>query len=76
MELWSSDGTEAATVMVEDLFDGWQSSSPSDLCAVGETLFLAATDAAHGRELWAAPLSLFGDGFETGDTSRWSATEP
>ena len=51
-ELWSSDGTEAGTVMVKDIHPGG-SSSPSDLSAAAGTLFFEARDGTHGQELWA-----------------------
>ena len=51
-ELWRSDGTAAGTVMVEDILPGPESSNPSVLLVVNETLFFAANDGVHGRELW------------------------
>jgi hypothetical protein len=45
--------------------------------AAGRTYF-AATDGVHGFEIWslAEDFELFADGFESRDTSRWSATVP
>ena len=51
-ELWKTDGTEAGTVLVLDLFPGSYGSYPGDLVMVGNTLFFRADDGVHGRELW------------------------
>ena len=56
-ELWKSDGTKAGTVLVKDINpddgDGYgYYDGPSDLTAVGGTLFFSADDGTHGRELW------------------------
>ncbi|MBN2473527.1 MAG: tandem-95 repeat protein [Pirellulales bacterium] len=63
-ELWKSDGTDSGTVMVKDLRpgEGFQypygygngplSSAPSDMMAIGGTLYFVAYDDTHGAELW------------------------
>jgi ELWxxDGT repeat protein len=61
-ELWTSDGTRAGTVLVKDIYPGVpageygagypHSSDPANLTALDRTLFFAATDRSHGRELW------------------------
>ena len=51
-ELWKSDGTSAGTVRVADIMPGSGSSYPSNLKAVGSTLFFTADDGVHGNELW------------------------
>ena len=52
-ELWKSDGTEAGTVLVKDIWVGPSSSSnPSNLIALGSTLFFSADDGTNRRELW------------------------
>jgi ELWxxDGT repeat protein len=51
-ELWKSDGTEAGTVMVSDIYAGSSSSSPSDFANLNGELFFAATNSANGREVW------------------------
>jgi ELWxxDGT repeat protein len=56
-ELWKSDGTTAGTVLVKDIFPGAtsgfpNSSFPSNLTAVGGTLFFSADDGVDGTELW------------------------
>jgi uncharacterized repeat protein (TIGR01451 family) len=52
-ELWRSDGTPASTVMVADLHPGSASSNPTNLVAVGDSLFFAASsNNGAGRELW------------------------
>ena len=57
-ELWKSDGTEAGTVMVEDIMPGPGSSSPEYLTNVNGTLFFAADDQTHGAELWMLGITL------------------
>src|SRR6476659_3622242 len=68
-ELWRSDGTEAGTEMVKDIYSGETdrypgpaNSTPAQLTYVGGTLFFVAEDAEHGRELWRS------DGTEGGTT--------
>ena len=53
-ELWKSDGTASGTVMVKDIFPGpyQNSSTPTSLKAVGNTLYFDANDGTNGRELW------------------------
>jgi ELWxxDGT repeat protein len=55
IELWMSDGTEAGTVLVGDIYPGTteSSSNPQYLTDVNGTLFFAADDGNHGVELWA-----------------------
>jgi ELWxxDGT repeat protein len=59
VELWTSDGTAAGTVLVQDIYAGVESSEPggnppdsSGLLNVNGTLFFAANDGVHGVELW------------------------
>lgn len=59
IELWTSDGTAAGTVMVKDINPGEESglleagdSSSSGFMEVGATLFFVGDDGVHGRELW------------------------
>jgi len=58
-ELWKSDGTEAGTVMVADIEEGFEtyiesfiSSNPGELVNVNGTLYFAAASGYEGRELW------------------------
>jgi ELWxxDGT repeat protein len=51
-ELWSSDGTEAGTVLVKDIRPGDYDAYPSNLTAVGDAVFFRARDGVNGRELW------------------------
>jgi ELWxxDGT repeat protein len=62
VELWSSDGTDAGTVVVRDIVPGEGSSYPTDLTADGLTAFFSAWDPDGGRELWQT------DGTEAGTT--------
>ncbi|MFL6203347.1 MAG: ELWxxDGT repeat protein, partial [Thermoanaerobaculia bacterium] len=59
-ELWRSDGTEAATVLIKDVCPGSCASVPRGLLAVGTILYFGADDGAHGTELWKS------DGTEAG----------
>jgi ELWxxDGT repeat protein len=56
-ELWTSDGTEAGTVMVIELVKGSGGSNPGAITVVGDRLYFAASDDVHGRELWSLDLS-------------------
>lgn len=63
-ELWKSNGTPACTAMVMDINRHRPPSatdadtvltgnaSPSSLTAIGTTLYFAANDGQHGKELW------------------------
>ena len=64
-ELWKSDGTEAGTVLVKDIYPGnnaygRNSSEPRNLTNFSGTLFFTAYDPLHGWELWKS------DGMEAG----------
>jgi ELWxxDGT repeat protein len=67
-ELWKSDGTEAGTSMVKNIYP--DDSSPFQeasslqgyLTPLGSTLFFFANDGVHGSELWKS------DGTEAGTT--------
>ena len=59
-ELWKSDGTEAGTLAVRDIWPDGASSSPDRLTGAAETLFFSAATEAEGRELWKS------DGTEAG----------
>ncbi len=60
-ELWKSDGTEAGTVMVKDIFEGGGASHPANLTVVGSSIYFTAEGSdGTGRELWKS------DGTEAG----------
>ncbi|MEQ1747185.1 MAG: ELWxxDGT repeat protein [Saprospiraceae bacterium] len=59
-ELWITDGTEAGTMMVQDITPGAGSSEISLYGVVNGTALFRCKDDAHGRELWAT------DGSPTG----------
>jgi ELWxxDGT repeat protein len=50
-ELWSSDGTNAGTVLLKDILPGSGDSQPLDFVTVGAQVFFSALD-GNGRELW------------------------
>ena len=49
--LWKSDGTDAGTVLVKDIYPGG-SSGLKEFVDVNGTLFFQANDGTHGYELW------------------------
>jgi ELWxxDGT repeat protein len=51
-ELWKTDGSEAGTELVKDIFQGSAGAAPANFVHVNGTLFFAAEDGTHGRELW------------------------
>jgi ELWxxDGT repeat protein len=59
-ELWKSDGTQAGTGLVKDIYPGPEGAYPYELRAVGTRLFFTAATPSHGRELWKS------DGTEAG----------
>ena len=64
-QLWKSDGTKAGTVLVKAIGSGKQGfelarSSYDALAEVNGTIYFAANDGVHGRELWKS------DGTEAG----------
>ena len=52
IEIWKSDGTDAGTMMVKDIYVGNQSSYPYDFVDFNGTLYFTAYNNALGRELW------------------------
>ncbi|RCS28517.1 T9SS C-terminal target domain-containing protein [Polaribacter sp. WD7] len=59
-ELWYSDGTSDGTIMVKDIKQGRNSSSPRSLVIVNNILYFTTDDGIHGSELWKS------DGTENG----------
>jgi ELWxxDGT repeat protein len=51
-ELWQSDGTEAGTVMVSDLFAGPQSSDPEKLTVADGDIYMVADNGITNKELY------------------------
>ena len=51
-EPWTSDGTEAGTAMLLDVFPGVNGSSSRLFTAVGGQVFFVADDGPNGPELW------------------------
>jgi ELWxxDGT repeat protein len=83
-EAWKFDplgpSLNSPPTLVADLAPGPLSSSPFHFTQVGPRLYFVANDNSRGFELWALPDAafalLFEDGFDSGNTSRWSATAP
>lgn len=59
-ELWASDGTEAGTGMVKDIYEGAIGSEPACITRFGDQVVFQADDGTNGYELWAS------DGTEEG----------
>lgn len=85
-EPWISDGTAPGTHRAADISVGRRSSvgvapasrqyPPAErFVRLGDEVYFPADDGT-GTELWAVPIEIFYDGFETGDESRWSLFEP
>lgn len=51
-ELWTSDGTEAGTVMVKDIRTGEKGSHPALFAVIKGEAFFAANDGRHGNKMW------------------------
>ncbi len=51
-ELWRSDGTEAGTFRVRDIYPGTAPSNIQCVVAIGDTIFFGANDGTTGNELW------------------------
>ncbi len=71
-ELWKSDGTEAGTVMVKDIYPQEDGSLAWELAPFSGLLYFQASDNFHGLELWKS------DGSEGGtvmvkDINTWAA---
>lgn len=80
-EVWVTDGTAVGTFALEEIAAGPYSSIPevdepgfvpwSDIDRTRQRIFFAGDDGT-GAELWALPVVLFYDGFQSGDAGRWS----
>lgn len=51
-ELWRSDGREAGTFRVADIWRGRGHSRPDEMVAANGVLYFSADDGLHGAELW------------------------
>jgi ELWxxDGT repeat protein len=52
LELWTSNGTSAGTVLLKNIYGGADSSSPRNFYALNNIVLFLARDAANGEELW------------------------
>ena len=52
VELWTSDGSTAGTVLLKDINAGIDSSNARSFFKFNSTVLFEATDATHGDELW------------------------
>jgi ELWxxDGT repeat protein len=59
-EVWKSDGTAQATLMVDDINPGTGQSWATQFTDLNGTLFFSATDGVYGRELWKTNGSAIG----------------
>ncbi|MBS4064108.1 MAG: T9SS type A sorting domain-containing protein [Chitinophagaceae bacterium] len=51
-ELWKSDGTEAGTVMIKDIWPGKESSNPGGFMIHNGIVYFTASDGVTGTEIW------------------------
>jgi ELWxxDGT repeat protein len=51
-EPWFSFGTASSTELIQDIYPGSDSSSPSQFTAVGSVVVFAASDPVYGSQLW------------------------
>ncbi len=59
-ELWFTDGTEAGTNMVSDIYPGPSESIPGSLMTIADIVYFSADNGVNGTELWKS------DGTESG----------
>ena len=52
IELCKTDGTLANTLMLKDIYVGFNSSNPGNFISLSNYLFFIASDGIHGNELW------------------------
>ncbi len=60
IELWYTDGSNAGTKMLKDIYSGQTSSFPTNISLVNGYIYFAACDGTNGNELWRS------DGTEAG----------
>lgn len=51
-ELWKTDGTNAGTVLVKDIYAGTGNSNPDNLVVLNNMIYFSANDGVNGNELW------------------------
>ncbi len=56
LELWKSDGSDAGTILVKDIWSGADPSNsiPDSLVNFGGNLYFAASEPTNGREIWSS----------------------
>ncbi len=59
-ELCKSDGTLANTIILKDIYVGFNSSNPGNFISLNNYLFFIASDGIHGKELWKTDGTTFG----------------
>src|SRR5262245_26011743 len=61
-EIWKSNGTDAGTVLVKDVYPGLTTSGATNLVALNGALLFYARDDAHQLELWKSDGTAGGTG--------------
>ena len=56
-EIWTSDGTEVGTVLLQDISPGSESSNPQSFFTSDTELYFLADDNLHSSEVWVLPLN-------------------
>jgi ELWxxDGT repeat protein len=51
-ELWISDGTEAGTKLIKDIWPGAVGSMPNGMKVINDIVYFSASDELHGTEIW------------------------
>ncbi len=60
IELWRTEGSDATTQLIKDIYPGSDSSNVGFFAHTGDTIFFSAEDGVNGNELWMS------DGTEAG----------
>ena len=77
IELWKTDGTEAGTALVKDIYPGIQASYPRRLINVNGTLFFVAVDTYdHNMELWKSDGTTAGTVMVKDITPGYESSDP
>ena len=74
--IWVSEDIERYLPETDDGFGDTGNSAIASLASFNGSLYGGTLNQAEGCEVWRQAGAAFADGFESGDTSAWSATVP